>query len=107
MTCKHAHITRLLLRLSCAVLTVLQSCHNCACQVGYDLLVGADGANSVVRHELQRSNPAMQGDASFPCCSLPPCFVTLECFVKVGRSMGRFQCPHRDAMGVSLLKFDA
>ena len=30
-------------------------------QVEYDLLVGADGANSVVRSELMRSNPAMQG----------------------------------------------
>jgi 2-polyprenyl-6-methoxyphenol hydroxylase-like FAD-dependent oxidoreductase len=41
----------------------------------YDLLVGADGANSVVRHELQRSNPAMQGAAPNPCCSLLPCSV--------------------------------
>ncbi|KAK9819578.1 hypothetical protein WJX81_004976 [Elliptochloris bilobata] len=29
-------------------------------EVEYDLLVGADGANSVVRQELIRSNPAMQ-----------------------------------------------
>ena len=31
-------------------------------QVEYDLLVGADGANSVVRQELVRSNPSMQGN---------------------------------------------
>lgn len=39
-------------------------------QVEYDLLVGADGANSVVRQELVRSNPSMQGNNYPPECEL-------------------------------------